>query len=221
MGNLSRNVVVESENVGDVSRRGHVMFMHTQDVVIDSVLFRELGRTNVEGDADQPAGQGRQADAGDRRQHHRPLRRPFPHPLGSDLQAAAVRRPQQRRGRQSQAGRRQSRRLRAGGRQRQLQGARLPLLHRERQRDRPLQGQPRRPLQRHGRRRRRRAGPAAVCLQTPAEYRAWRPRLLAARRRRGRDRQRRPSAIRTAPLDFSSPTIASSPTAALRSRTTR
>jgi hypothetical protein len=49
VGNLSRNVVIESENSKDVSRRGHIMFMHTQDVVLDSVLFRELGRTNVEG----------------------------------------------------------------------------------------------------------------------------------------------------------------------------
>ena len=54
VGNLSRNVVIESENVEDVSRRGHVMFMHTQDVVLDSVLFRELGRTNVEGTLTSP-----------------------------------------------------------------------------------------------------------------------------------------------------------------------
>lgn len=49
IGNLSRNVVIESENAGDISRRGHVMFMHTHDVVIDGALFHELGRTNVEG----------------------------------------------------------------------------------------------------------------------------------------------------------------------------
>jgi G8 domain len=49
VGNLSRSVIVESENVEDLSRRGHVMFMHTQDVVIDSALFRELGRTNAVG----------------------------------------------------------------------------------------------------------------------------------------------------------------------------
>ncbi len=52
--NLSRNVVVESENTEQVSRRGHVMFMHTQDVILDSVLFRELGRTNVEGELTSP-----------------------------------------------------------------------------------------------------------------------------------------------------------------------
>jgi hypothetical protein len=49
VGNLSRNVVIESENTVTVARRGHIMFMHTQDVVLDSVLLRELGRTNVEG----------------------------------------------------------------------------------------------------------------------------------------------------------------------------
>ena len=54
VGNLSRNVVVESENVADVSRRGHVMFMHSQDVVIDGALFRELGRTNVIGTLTSP-----------------------------------------------------------------------------------------------------------------------------------------------------------------------
>ena len=54
VGNLSRNVVVESENTQTVSRRGHVMFMHTQDIVIDSALFRELGRTSVEGELTSP-----------------------------------------------------------------------------------------------------------------------------------------------------------------------
>jgi hypothetical protein len=52
--NLSRNVVIESENAEKVSRRGHTMFMHTQDVIIDSVLFRELGRTSVEGALTSP-----------------------------------------------------------------------------------------------------------------------------------------------------------------------
>jgi hypothetical protein len=54
VGNLTRNVVIESENSEQVSRRGHIMFMHTQDVVIDSVLFRELGRTSVEGTLTSP-----------------------------------------------------------------------------------------------------------------------------------------------------------------------
>jgi hypothetical protein len=52
--NLTRNVIVESEMVDDVSRRGHVMFMHTYDVVIDGALFREMGRTNVEGTLTSP-----------------------------------------------------------------------------------------------------------------------------------------------------------------------
>jgi len=54
VGNLSRNVVIESENTEKVSRRGHTMFMHTQDVILDSVQFRELGRTNVEGALTSP-----------------------------------------------------------------------------------------------------------------------------------------------------------------------
>lgn len=54
VGNLSRNVIIESENSQEISRRGHVMFMHTQDVVIDSALFRELGRTNTDGTLTNP-----------------------------------------------------------------------------------------------------------------------------------------------------------------------
>ncbi len=54
VGNLSRNVIIESENARDVSRHGHIMFMHTQDVVLDSVLFHDLGRTNVEGALTSP-----------------------------------------------------------------------------------------------------------------------------------------------------------------------
>ncbi|HET6249265.1 MAG TPA: G8 domain-containing protein [Tepidisphaeraceae bacterium] len=54
VGNLTRNVIFKSENTADISRRGHVMFMHTQDVVIDSALFHELGRTSVEGDITNP-----------------------------------------------------------------------------------------------------------------------------------------------------------------------
>jgi RNA polymerase sigma factor (sigma-70 family) len=64
VGNLSRNVVVESENVKDASRRGHVMFMHTQDVVIDSALFRELGRTSVEGEQTSPRVTGGKLEPG-------------------------------------------------------------------------------------------------------------------------------------------------------------
>jgi hypothetical protein len=64
VGNLSRNVIVESEDSKDVSRRGHVMFMHTQDIVLDSVLFRELGRTNVEGELTSPRVQGGKLEEG-------------------------------------------------------------------------------------------------------------------------------------------------------------
>jgi hypothetical protein len=64
VGNLSRNVLVDSENAREVSRRGHVMFMHTQDVVIDSVLFRELGRTNVEGELTNPRVKDGKLEAG-------------------------------------------------------------------------------------------------------------------------------------------------------------
>ncbi len=54
VGNLTRNVIIESENTDKVSRRGHIMFMHSQDVAIDSALFNELGRTNVEGELTSP-----------------------------------------------------------------------------------------------------------------------------------------------------------------------
>jgi hypothetical protein len=54
VGNLSRNVVIESENPKQTGRRAHVMFMHTQDVIVDAALFRELGRTHVEGTLTSP-----------------------------------------------------------------------------------------------------------------------------------------------------------------------
>jgi hypothetical protein len=64
VGNLSRNAIVESENVQEVSRRGHVMFMHTQDVILDSALFLELGRTNVEGELTNPLVKNGKLEAG-------------------------------------------------------------------------------------------------------------------------------------------------------------
>jgi RNA polymerase sigma factor (sigma-70 family) len=64
VGNLSRNVVVESENSKEISRRGHVMFMHTQDVILDSTLFRELGRTNAEGELTSPRVKDGKLEAG-------------------------------------------------------------------------------------------------------------------------------------------------------------
>jgi hypothetical protein len=47
VGNLSRNVLFTSENTTDLTRRGHIMFMHNQDVVIDSARFAALGRTDA------------------------------------------------------------------------------------------------------------------------------------------------------------------------------
>ncbi|MCH9651708.1 MAG: G8 domain-containing protein [Deltaproteobacteria bacterium] len=48
IGNLTRNIVISSESYRDISRRGHVMFMHQQTgVVIDGVAFRNLGRTDT------------------------------------------------------------------------------------------------------------------------------------------------------------------------------
>jgi hypothetical protein len=45
--NVSRNVIVESQNGGrDVRRAGHVMFMHCPDVNVRYVAFHNLGRTD-------------------------------------------------------------------------------------------------------------------------------------------------------------------------------
>jgi hypothetical protein len=44
--NVSRNVIVESENRDTVSRRGHVMFMHSPRVTLANVAFLHLGRTD-------------------------------------------------------------------------------------------------------------------------------------------------------------------------------
>jgi hypothetical protein len=59
--NLSRNVTFRSANTTDVSRRGHVMFMHTPDVDVRYAAFVHLGRTrkdvdvtNAEGNVSQP-----------------------------------------------------------------------------------------------------------------------------------------------------------------------
>lgn len=45
MANLSRNIILSSENP-DIERRGHVMFMHTHNVDLRHVRFHQLGRTN-------------------------------------------------------------------------------------------------------------------------------------------------------------------------------
>ena len=44
--NLDRNVVFRSENTTDVSRAGHVMFMHSNDVSIDNAAFQHTGRND-------------------------------------------------------------------------------------------------------------------------------------------------------------------------------
>jgi hypothetical protein len=44
--NLTRNVSLESASTGDLSRRGHVMLMHTPDITIENAGFYGLGRTN-------------------------------------------------------------------------------------------------------------------------------------------------------------------------------
>ena len=44
--NLTRNVTIESQNAGDISRRGHVMFMHSGDVDVRFAGFVGLGRTD-------------------------------------------------------------------------------------------------------------------------------------------------------------------------------
>ena len=194
VGNLSRNVVIESENSrATSSRRGHVMFMHTQDVVIDSALFRELGRTNVEGDADQPGSQGRQAGA----------RAPTPTPSAATRvhfhirwgatykqqpfvvrNCAVVGSPKLgivNHGGYGLVDDNVSYRVR-GSHFFTENGSEIGRFKR----------QPRRPLQRHRRRRRRRAHPQREGLRRPpAQHRPRRPRVLAARRRRGRHRQRR------------------------------
>jgi hypothetical protein len=46
LANLSRNVILESENTKDVERLGHVMFMHSPKVAIYYVGFHDLGRTD-------------------------------------------------------------------------------------------------------------------------------------------------------------------------------
>ncbi len=46
--NYSRNVVIETENAGDVPvhQRGHVMLMHSNDIAVRYAEFSELGRTD-------------------------------------------------------------------------------------------------------------------------------------------------------------------------------
>jgi hypothetical protein len=45
-GHLTRSVTFRSENTADLTRRGHVMFMHSHDVVVENAAFVGLGRTD-------------------------------------------------------------------------------------------------------------------------------------------------------------------------------
>lgn len=51
---ISRNVIVESENVTDVPRAGHIMFMHSPDVHVGNVAFHHLGRTDKRNSVNDP-----------------------------------------------------------------------------------------------------------------------------------------------------------------------
>lgn len=50
LANYTRNIIIESENKGrdlsSIPHRGHLMFMHTQDVIFKYVQLEELGRTD-------------------------------------------------------------------------------------------------------------------------------------------------------------------------------
>ena len=46
VGNTTRNIRISSETIADITRRGHVMFMHAPSVQIHDAEFFELGRTN-------------------------------------------------------------------------------------------------------------------------------------------------------------------------------
>ncbi len=52
--NYSRNIIIESENKTDVHRRGHIMFMHQQEVDMKYVQLEELGRTNKAIELEKP-----------------------------------------------------------------------------------------------------------------------------------------------------------------------
>ncbi len=51
---VSRNATFESQNVSVVARRGHVMFMHNDDVHVDAAGFYGLGRTDKRNAIDDP-----------------------------------------------------------------------------------------------------------------------------------------------------------------------
>jgi hypothetical protein len=51
---VTRNAVFESENISVVAQRGHLMFMHSDNVHIDAVGFYGLGRTDKRNPIDDP-----------------------------------------------------------------------------------------------------------------------------------------------------------------------
>lgn len=52
--NVSRNVIIQSENPYQVMARGHVMFMHTTDVMVCGVGFYGMGRSDKRTVVDDP-----------------------------------------------------------------------------------------------------------------------------------------------------------------------
>ena len=54
LANVSRNVIVTSENPEINEHRGHVMFLHNQDAEIDNVGFYGLGRTDKRNPVNDP-----------------------------------------------------------------------------------------------------------------------------------------------------------------------
>jgi hypothetical protein len=54
LANLSRNVVLRSENARDPSRSGHIMFMHSPKVTLANVAFLNLGRTDKRNPVNDP-----------------------------------------------------------------------------------------------------------------------------------------------------------------------
>jgi hypothetical protein len=54
LANLSRNVIVRSENRRDLGRHGHVMFMHSPRVELHNAGFYDLGRTDKRTPIDDP-----------------------------------------------------------------------------------------------------------------------------------------------------------------------
>jgi len=73
--NLTRNVVIESQNVTDVAHRGHIMFMHSDEVDVRYASLVGLGRTDKSApDRRTPGRRGRPVRRRHRTQRPGPLR---------------------------------------------------------------------------------------------------------------------------------------------------